>query len=297
MTVALSAWVGALAAGCGNQPNVNVDPEGLRAPDPGTITFWGHSAVRLETDGVTLVTDPVFTEGYSPWHRRIAPAPNPSAYDDTDLILISHAHRDHLNRTTLATFPRTAVVLCAEPTALEIEDLGFPIKMMRPWEAYGFEHVTVIAVPALHPGGKNSMSAAADGRALGFIIRTTDWTVYYTGDTEYFEGLRRIGEAFAPDLVLANVNAHLNEHYARRAFQELGTPPVAAIHHGSYGWTNEARAPRWHGELERLFGPMFIPLFVGSSLPLDCLDQPHGAAAACLHAAVEANRPESAPTP
>jgi L-ascorbate metabolism protein UlaG (beta-lactamase superfamily) len=276
-----------LTSGCGNDPNINVNPEGLSAPPQGSITFWGHSAVRLETDGVIVVTDPVFTPGYSPWHRRIAPAPEPAAYADTDLILISHAHRDHLSKTTLETFPRSAVILCAEPTALEIEGMGFPIKIMRPWEAYGFEHVTVTAVPALHPGGKNSMSADDDGGAIGFVIRTRDWTVYYTGDTEYFEGLKRIGETFTPDLVLANVNAHLNEQYARRAFIELGTPPVAAIHHGAYGWTNEVRTPRWHQELERLFGPMFIPLTVGSSLPLDCLSRPHGAAAACLHAAVD----------
>jgi len=64
------------------------------------ITFVNHATFLIQTDGVTLLTDPVWSARVSPF-RRVGPkrvrAPawrsRPAAID---IILLSHNHYDHL---------------------------------------------------------------------------------------------------------------------------------------------------------------------------------------------------------
>src|SRR5688572_19990085 len=69
----------------------------------GRLTYVGHATTLIELDGVALLTDPLLREriGYV---RRIAPA-IPDA-PRADAILISHAHRDHLDLPSLTRLPR-----------------------------------------------------------------------------------------------------------------------------------------------------------------------------------------------
>lgn len=182
--------------------------------------------------------------------------------------MISHAHQDHLSPTTLAGFPRTATILCPEPAYRHVEDLGLPVKVMRPWEVYRFEGGAVVAIPAHHPGGRSSLNAEADGGALGYVIHAPGFTLYYSGDSDYFEGFRLVGERFRPDLVILNVNLHLHSTDAVRAIVDLGTPKVIASHWGAYTGNNAVWTPRWRAELEQILGSVMVPLAVGESLPL-----------------------------
>ena len=58
------------------------------------LTYVGHATTLIEVDGVALLTDPVLRDRIG--HiARIAP---PVACElRPDAILISHAHRDHLD--------------------------------------------------------------------------------------------------------------------------------------------------------------------------------------------------------
>jgi L-ascorbate metabolism protein UlaG (beta-lactamase superfamily) len=66
----------------------------------------------------------VFESSYSPIHPRKVPRPPTSAYDQTSIILISHAHSDHLDPPTLRRFPKTAVILCPAPSEKYVRGLG-----------------------------------------------------------------------------------------------------------------------------------------------------------------------------
>ena len=167
------------------------------------------------------------------------------------------------------------MILCPAPAAKHVVELGRPVRIMRPGEAYGVGQVTVIAVRAYHPGGRASLEPDDEGGALGYIIRTRDQTLYYSGDTEYFDGLAAIGEMHRPDLLLLNINNHLDGHNAVLAVQALGAAPVVALHHSAYGGSNERSKARRPEELHRTLGPLFFVPIPGESFPLDAVTSDH----------------------
>jgi hypothetical protein len=101
-----------------------IDAQLYHEPHRNAVTFWGHASVYIDADGVGIVTDPVFESSYSPIHPRKVPRPPTSAYDQTSIVLISHAHSDHLDPPTLRRFPRTAVILCPAPAEKYVRGLG-----------------------------------------------------------------------------------------------------------------------------------------------------------------------------
>jgi L-ascorbate metabolism protein UlaG (beta-lactamase superfamily) len=139
---------------------------------------------------------------------------------------------------------------------------------MKPGDSCEFLGGTIIAVAAHHPGGRNSLNAEADGRALGYVIRTENETIYYSGDTDYFEGIADVGERYRPNIALLNVNPHLPSEDALRAFTALGSPRVIPIHSMGYGGPTANANIRRRAEFSALLGTLALPLAVGESLPL-----------------------------
>src|ERR1700677_243291 len=87
-----------------------------RAPSPaawsseGVHAAWiGHSTVLIQVDGFTMLTDPVFSTRVGikigPFtlgiKRLVDPAVTLAELPVPDLILLSHAHMDHLDRPSL----------------------------------------------------------------------------------------------------------------------------------------------------------------------------------------------------
>src|SRR5438270_10109660 len=79
-------------------------------PDKGLHAAWlGHSTVLLKVDGFTIITDPVFSErvGLSVepltlgLKRLVEPALSLKQIPTPDLVLLSHAHMDHMDLPTL----------------------------------------------------------------------------------------------------------------------------------------------------------------------------------------------------
>lgn len=245
-----------------------IDPVLYPEPRQNAITFWGHACAYIDVGGVGIVTDPVFAGSYGLVHRRQIPAPPSEAYDRAQVVLLSHAHHDHLDFGTLARFsPRTAV-LCPAPAARYLKERGIRARVMRPGSEYRFAGGTITAVAAHHPGGRLSMKARSDGRALGYVIRTDSVRIFYSGDTEYFPELAAIGLKYAPDIVLLNVNRHLHSKDALHAVKDLRAPLVVPMHFGAYSGSNARLGRKWRAELVRALGPIVAPLEVGAALPI-----------------------------
>lgn len=77
------------------------------------IEYVGHAALRIVTGDARLLTDPWWegTAYRGQWHLFPPAVAAPGAFDDTDAILLSHGHEDHLHPPTLRTLPRGARVL------------------------------------------------------------------------------------------------------------------------------------------------------------------------------------------
>jgi L-ascorbate metabolism protein UlaG (beta-lactamase superfamily) len=238
-------------------------------PQRDALTFWGHACCYLDVGGFGIVTDPVFQEAFT-IERRHLPAPPTDSYRNARIVLVSHAHPDHLDSETLSHFPGACVILCPEPSAKYLRKLPQTVRCMRPGDAYEFPGGRIVAVAADHPGGRRSSSAAADGRALGYVIETPGGTIYYAGDTEYFDGFEKVASAFHPDIVLLNLNSHLHSLDAVRAFRETGATRLVPMHFGAYGYffLPERKLPRDYEELRDQLGSQLDVLQPGQSLAM-----------------------------
>ena len=67
---------------------------------PPRLHFLGHSTVRAELAGKTVLTDPLLTVRLGPLRRVVTPLAA-SAWAGVDLVLISHLHNDHLHLRSL----------------------------------------------------------------------------------------------------------------------------------------------------------------------------------------------------
>jgi L-ascorbate metabolism protein UlaG (beta-lactamase superfamily) len=268
--VALAAGVLG-ASGCSSSMHARprVDPILYSEPAANAITFWGHACSYIDVGGFGIVTDPVFAPTWAVLRHRMLPIPPPEAYDQTRIVLISHAHEDHLDPKALARFSSRTVILAPAPAVRFLLKRGIRARVMRPGGEYSFPGGTIIAVAAHHPGGRYAvMKARGDGRALGYVIRTPSATLYYSGDTNYFDGFAAVGATYRPDIVLLNVNRHLHSRDALSAIADLGDPTVIPTHYGAYSGPSARLASRWRGELVRALGPLVVPLEVGESMPL-----------------------------
>ncbi|HEU4930316.1 MAG TPA: MBL fold metallo-hydrolase, partial [Candidatus Krumholzibacteria bacterium] len=147
---------------------------------------------------------------------------------------------------------------------------GRTVKAMMPGDTYQVGDVRIIAVAVYHAGSRWSLSAASDGRALGYVIETPAATVFYSGDTEYYAGFSAVGWKFEPDIAILNVNGHLPSDDVSRAAWALRAPVVIPAHWGGYKWWLRGgnKRPRDYETLARLVGDRLLVLEVGESVPL-----------------------------
>lgn len=261
----------ATTAGNGCSSSIaDVDPALFPEPPDDAISFWGHACFYIDVDGYGIVTDPVFDKRAFVRYRK-KPAPPPENYANAGLVLISHAHTDHLSARTLNTFPDDVTILCPEPSAKYLEDLGREIRVMRPGDEYLWPGGRVVAVRARHTGGRWGVRASDDGRALGYVIYTPESTIYYSGDTNYFAGIDDIGIAHRPDVAILNINGHMHGADAALAAFATVAPVVIPSHFGVYGFLffGEQERPRDYDEIEGVLEPVLQLLLPGESASLD----------------------------
>lgn len=97
----------------------NWDPNGI------TAAWLGHASVLLNFYGVTILTDPALRNrigantpvGTFGVKRLIAPALTANELPRIDLVLLSHAHMDHLDFATVSGLPNDAPAVTASDTA------------------------------------------------------------------------------------------------------------------------------------------------------------------------------------
>ena len=234
------------------------------------VTFWGHACCYIDVEGFGIVTDPVFTGRYI-FRRRKIPVPPAESRAGTRLILVSHAHMDHLHPESIAMFPDSAMVLCPYPVVEYLEEVGRQFTVMRPGDFYEYPHGRIAAVAAVHPAGRYSLRNGPAGGAIGFVITTPYGNIYYSGDTEYFEGMNEIGAAWQPEIAIINMTPHLSGGNAVRAVWATRAKVVIPAHFGAYDYIlfGPLRSPRGYDDIEELISEQAVLLQPGESLPLE----------------------------
>jgi len=230
-----------------------VDAAPVARPPAGTvsITFVGHATVMITTPAVRLLTDPLLENSFYGIRRAKAAGIAEEDLDDVDLVLVTHAHRDHLSRTSIMRVARKAVLVVPPRCTSFVRGLGFAdIVELDPGSSYQLGDVEVTAVPVRHSGTRGLGDYLRRG-ACGYVVRaralsasaTASACAYLAGDTGYFSGFAEIGRRFHPDVALLPIagyepaafrEEHLSPLDALYAFDDLGARLLVPTSYGSF---------------------------------------------------------------
>lgn len=164
-----------------------------------SLTFIGHSTVRLDLGGLRILTDPLLRERLAFLRRVTAPA-SPAAYAGIGVVIVSHLHHDHCDLQSLGmlgagTEPEIIVPAGAEDF---LRRRGVRrVTALPPGGSLSIGPVRLTATPAAHDGGRTPWGPRA--AAVGYLIETAETTVYFAGDTDLFTGM----DGLCPGLDLA----------------------------------------------------------------------------------------------
>jgi L-ascorbate metabolism protein UlaG (beta-lactamase superfamily) len=226
----------------------------LATPDELGVTFIGHSSFLVQAAGKNLLFDPVFSTWLILLRRQRRPGVQVRDLPPIDVVLLSHAHMDHLDRSSLRRVVRATrrhsgrapVVVVPNDVADVVRGLGFSqIIELRWWESYRAGDLTITHTPAKHWGTRWIM----DGHRGfgGYFVEGGARRLYYSGDTAYFGGFREIGARLRPEIALLPIGAYSPDSYravhtspedALRAFEELGAEWMVPMHYGTF-WLSE----------------------------------------------------------
>jgi L-ascorbate metabolism protein UlaG (beta-lactamase superfamily) len=246
------------------------------------VTLVGHSTTLLQTGGINLLTDPVWSERVSPvsWagpRRRRAPGIGFQALPPIDAILVSHNHYDHLDVPTLRRFPSATPIFCGLGVGRILRRIGFTdVREMDWWDASEVEGHVITAVPAQHFSSRSLCDRDAT-LWCGFAVDTPAGAIYFAGDTGLGPHFEKISRRFASiRLALLPIGAylprwfmcpvHLSPNDAIAAHRALGARRSIPIHHSTFalGDDGATEAVDLLGALvdgEQLGGEIVIPPF------------------------------------
>jgi L-ascorbate metabolism protein UlaG (beta-lactamase superfamily) len=200
------------------------------------LTYVGHATVLAELAGTRLLTDPLLGSGIL--HvRRTVPAPTVEALQPLAAILISHAHRDHLDRRSLRLLAGECPVIVPQGIGQTARRgaTGEVIELAE-GDRYPVGDLVVEAVHAAHEGRRNPLGRRA--AALGYVLEGP-CHVYFAGDTDLFPGMAAL--AGRVDVALLPIwgwgprvgAGHLNPARAAEAVARIRPQIAVPIHWGT----------------------------------------------------------------
>jgi L-ascorbate metabolism protein UlaG (beta-lactamase superfamily) len=227
----------------------------LVSPGELGITFIGHSSFLVQIAGRRLLVDPVFAERLIALRRLRRPGARIKDLPAIDVVLLSHAHMDHLNRPSLrrivshTTEMTGRAPIAVVPWGVEdlVNDLGFTrVVTLEWWETKSVEGLEVTMTPCKHWGAR--LFKDTHRGFGGYVIRGGGHALYHSGDTAYFDGFATIGKKLKPDIALLPIGAYRPDSYrgvhtcpeeALQAFLDLGARRMIPMHYGTFRLSQE----------------------------------------------------------
>ena len=242
-------------------PVARTDPAALAvAPASGLrVTWFGHSSMLVEIDGVRLLTDPIWSERASPveWigpHRWYPPTIALDQLPPVDAVLISHDHYDHLDWPTIVamrSWKNAFIVPLGIGAHLQRWGIA-PERIVELdwWQSTRVGTLALTLVPARHASGR--VSGRSDQTLWGgFALVGARHRVYYSGDTGLFDAMAEIGQRFGPfDVAMIEAGQydadwpdwHLGPEQSVLSAQRVRAKALIPVHWGLFrlahhGWT------------------------------------------------------------
>ena len=261
------------------------------------VTWFGHSAMLLEMDGLRILIDPVWELRASPlqWtgpKRFFRPTLILADLPRIDVVLISHDHYDHLGEKTVRRLSAerntsTAVWITSKGVGALLNAWGVAESRIVELD-WTESHVSTVhgndlkvtAWPARHFSGRK-LSNRFETLWSSFALEGKHHSVFYGADSGQWPGFSEIGRRHQHfDLIMLEIGAfdplwadiHLGPDGAAEAFSAMNSGGLLMpIHWGLFdlalhGWTEPIE------RLEVLAREQGIPLWVPQpGLPTEVL--------------------------
>jgi L-ascorbate metabolism protein UlaG (beta-lactamase superfamily) len=224
-------------------------------PDRGLHAAWlGHSTVLLKVDGLTILTDPVFSDrvGLSlgpvtlGLKRLTAPALSLKRIPRPDVILLSHAHMDHFDLPSLRALEdrRTSVITASQTSDLlrvsrysRVEELGWG-------QSARAGAVEIRAIEVKHWGAR--MRSDTYRGYNGYLIEAGRYRILFAGDTAETTAFRALRTSKPVDLAIMPIGAynpwiyyHCTPEQAWRMGNDAGAEFFVPVHHQTFQLSRE----------------------------------------------------------
>ncbi len=224
------------------------------ADDALTIANLGHATLLMNYFGVRMLTDPTLFERVglaidsiaTIGPRRVSAAPlRPDQLGHLDVILITHAHMDHLDIRSLGALPHSAVVIACDKCAALIRPLGFTdVRELKWGEATTVRDLRVTAMGARH-WGRRWPPWGTDYGFNSYVIERAGHRMLLacdSADTDLFAALH----ANPPEVAAFSIGAydpwianHANPEQVWRMFLSTGARYLVPIHWGTFRLSKE----------------------------------------------------------
>ncbi len=224
-------------------------------PNHGLHAAWlGHSTVLLKLDGFTLITDPLLSSHAGVdlritqigMKRLIEAAFNPGELPPLDLILLSHAHFDHLDTRPLRALEskQTEVIMAKSTSDLIRADQYKRVTELSWGESLRIGPLEIRAQEVNHWGAR--LLTVTYRGYNGYVLETSQRRVLFAGDTAQTDAFRSLKSRRGIDLAIMPVgaynpwiHAHCTPEQALRMGLDAGATQFLPVHHQTFRLSRE----------------------------------------------------------
>ena len=186
-----------------------------------TFNYYGHACFQLDDGNYKLLFDP-FLSG------------NPLATVkpdeiETDYILVTHAHADHVG-DGYEILKRTGATAIGIPEITDFGGENVKCINMNLGGTLNLPFGFVRMVPALHSAG------VSGGVPCGYVVGIGGKVIYYAGDTALFSDMKLIGQRDKIDYAILPIGDHytMGIEDAAKAVEILDASNVIPVHYNTW---------------------------------------------------------------
>ena len=207
-----------------------------------SITWIGHASFLIQTPEHAILIDPNWARWLKVIKRLREPGLKIHELPAIDLVLVTHAHFDHLDKKSLRAVAADQPIVVPEHVGNLVQGLGFNrVLELGRWESMSLGPLKITMTPEHHWGAR--MLHDEHRGFGGFLIEYSGRTIFHCGDSAWFEGFSEIASRGHIDIALLPIGAydaptgrdvHMNPEEALRAFTDLKAGVMVPMHYGSF---------------------------------------------------------------
>ncbi len=195
------------------------------------VSFHGHSVVKVETNGKTILFDPFIT-GNGMTDLKLEDV-------KPDVIILTHGHNDHVGDTVELAKKHDALVIANFELSTILGWQGVEkVHGMSIGGAYEFDFGKVKLTPAFHGSGfeTSDKQLIYCGQPAGVLFTAEGKTIFHAGDTALFSDMKLIGSRHPIDVAFVPIgdNFTMGPEDAALAVEFLNPKVAVPIHFNTF---------------------------------------------------------------